>query len=120
MSTVLQETEFGPWNPGIRSQLPRELWPLSTIFRAENAFNGAEQARELAAFTGLPIEEHAAFRPERLAVHELLIRITANLSVPDGAKYEDLGINFRAMTAAILRRAITPRMAALADRKSVV
>ncbi|MEE8332220.1 MAG: hypothetical protein V3R85_00110 [Alphaproteobacteria bacterium] len=93
--------------------MPRELWPLSTIFRPECAFNSADAARELSGFTGLPIELHAAFRPERLAVHELLLRITANLSVPDGDSYGELGINFRAITAAILRRFITPRMAAI-------
>src|SRR3979411_1361945 len=26
----------GPWNPGIQSQIPRELRHLSTIFRPEN------------------------------------------------------------------------------------
>jgi len=120
MNTAPRNREFGPWNPGIRSQLPRDLWPLSTIFRAENAFNSADAARELAGFTGLAMEDHAALRPERLAVHELLLRITANLSVPDGAKYGELGINFRAMTAAILRRAITPRMAAIAHAHEAV
>lgn len=120
MNTALQSGELGPWNPGIRSQLPRELWPLSTIFRPENAFNGADAARELASFTGLSIEEHAALRPERLAVHELLLRITANLSVPDGERYEELGINFRAITTAILRRFITPRMAAIVHAHEAV
>ena len=43
-----------------------------------------------------------AFRPERLAVHELLIRVTADVSVPDGPNYEDLGINFREITETIL------------------
>ena len=33
--------------------------------------------------------------PERLALHELLVRVTADFSVPDGSKIEDLGINFR-------------------------
>jgi len=37
-----------------------------------------------------------AFRPERLVVHELLARVTADFSVEDGQKTEDLGINFQA------------------------
>ncbi|MGI9463811.1 MAG: hypothetical protein ACR2OM_07725, partial [Aestuariivirgaceae bacterium] len=43
-----------------------------------------------------------------LVVHELLIRVTADISVPDGAKYEDLGINFRRIASAILDKYIAP------------
>jgi len=97
-----QDAEFGPWNPGIKSQLPTALHPLLTIFRPENALISAGEARELADFTGLDLFELAAFRPERLAVHELLIRITADFSVPDGPNYEDLGISFRDIAGTIL------------------
>ena len=62
-------------------------------------------------FTGLPREDLVTFRPERLVVHELLIRVTANISVPDGQRYEDLGINFREITDRILSRHIEPHMA---------
>ena len=34
----------------------------------------------------------------------------ADLSVPDGQKYEDLGVNFRQMTAAIMDKHIAPKM----------
>jgi len=27
---------YGPWNPGLESELPRELLPLETVFRREN------------------------------------------------------------------------------------
>jgi len=40
-----------------------------------------------------------AFTLERLVTHELLIRVTADLSVPDGPDYEELGINLRGMVA---------------------
>ena len=96
------ETQLGPWNPGLNSTLPRVYLPLSTIFRSENTTTSVEVALELADFTGLPREELSALRPERLALHELLIRIMADLPVPDGDKYEDLGINFRSMTRAIM------------------
>ena len=66
--------------------------------------------RELSEFSGIPREELVAFRPERLAVHELLVRVIADLYVPDGAKYEDLGENFRRMTSVILTKHILPRM----------
>jgi len=104
------ETQFGPWNPGLESQVPARLRHLCTIFRPENVATSLEEAYELRDLTGFAFGELVSFRPERLALHELLIRVTADLSVPDGTKVEDLGINFRRMTNVILERAITPRM----------
>ena len=43
-------------------------------------------------------------------LHELLIRVTADLSVPDGSKVEDLGINFRRMVEAIHKHQLEPQM----------
>ena len=100
----------GPWNPGLHSQIPANLLPLATIYRPEHVSTRLEEVRELAGLTGLPMEELTVFRPQRLAVHELLIRVTADLSVEDGQKTEDLGINFRHMTETILTRHITPHM----------
>jgi hypothetical protein len=37
----------------------------------------------------------------------------ADLSVPDSEKYEDLGINFRQMTATIMGKYIAPELAAI-------
>jgi len=101
---------FGPWNPGLRSQIPRELLHLATIFRPENAFTSVTDAEELRDLTGLELSELATFRPQRLALHELLVRVTADFSVPDGSKIEDLGINFRQVTRALLARHVDPRM----------
>jgi len=100
----------GPWNPGLQSQIPAELLPLATIYRPEHVHTTLRQARELADLTGLDAEDLVVFRPERLVVHELLTWVTANLSVEDGQKTEDLGINFRRMTEAILTRHIAPHM----------
>jgi hypothetical protein len=114
MSIKISRTDIedGPWNPGIDSELPRRLVPLSTIFRPENVFNSVDHAEELRDLSGLPLEELAVFRPTRLVVHELLIRVTANLSVPDpeAASIDELGINFRRMTHAILTKYIVPHM----------
>src|SRR6266849_5573641 len=102
--------EFGPWNPGIESQVPDELLHLSTLFRTENVFTSLAQARELRDLTGFPLSELVAFRPARLALHELLIRVSADFSVPDGSRIEDLGINFRRIVREILARHIEARL----------
>lgn len=99
---------YGPWNPGIQSALPREYLPLSTVFRPENVATSVEEARELSAFCGIAPHKLVAFRAERLIVHELLIRVTADLSVPDGRHYGDLGINFRDIASTILEKYIAP------------
>jgi hypothetical protein len=105
-------TEYGPWNPGIRSELPRRLVALSTIFRPENVFTSVEHADELRDFSGLSLQELATFRPSRLALHELLIRVTSDLSVPDpeAARIDELGVNFRRMTHVIFTKYIMPQM----------
>jgi hypothetical protein len=105
----------GPWNPGLQSQIPRDLLPLATLYRPENVLTTLRQARELADLTGLAAEDLVVFRAERLAVHELLARVTADFSVDDGQKTEDLGINFRRISGIILVRYIAPHMAEIRD-----
>ena len=105
--------EFGPWNPGIVSQLPVELRHLCTVFRAENVSTSLSAATELQSLTGLPATELVAFRPQRLVLHEVLIRVTAELSVPDGSRIEDLGINFRKITSRLIRGYLEPQMPAI-------
>ena len=100
----------GPWNPGLQSQIPAALLPLATIYRPDYVRTTLREARELADLTGLPMEDLVAFRPERLVVHELLALVTADFTVEDGRKTEDLGINFRRMTDALLTRHIAPQM----------
>jgi hypothetical protein len=109
MDTLEPKLEFGPWNPGIDSTLPREFLPLSTLFRPENVSTNLADLHELSDFSGISLQDLVVFKPERLLVHELLIRVTADLSVPDGTKYEDLGTNFRRMTATILSKHILPQ-----------
>ena len=104
------DAQFGPWNPGIQSQIPAHLRHYCTIFRPENVFTTVANAGEMRDLTGLEITELVTFQPRRLALHEVLIRVTADLSVSDGSRIEDLGINFRQMTRALLKRCIEPRM----------
>jgi hypothetical protein len=106
--------EYGAWNPGLESRLPREYLPLSTIFRSENVSTSIAKAHELSDYCGLPVHELVAFRADRLIVHELLIHVTTGLAVPDGRDDEDLGRNFRKIAATILDRFIAPHREELA------
>jgi hypothetical protein len=103
----------GPWNPGIQSQMPRELGHLSTIFRPENVFTSIAAVTEMQGLTGFSPAEVVAFRPQRLALHELLIRVTADFAVPDGSRIGDLGINFREIASLLLERYLLPEMDAI-------
>jgi hypothetical protein len=114
MSSSPDSTPSGrAWDPGVLSRMPRELMALSTIFRPENVRTGFDAALELADLTGFEASELVVFRPERLVLHELLIRVTADFAVPDGSHIGDLGINFRKIASRILTHHLEPQMAAL-------
>ena len=115
MSQEERTAEYGAWNPGLQSELPREYLPLSTILRPENVSTSVAKAHELSDYCGLPVHELVAFRPERLIVHELLVRVTASLGVPDGSDYEDLGRNFRLIASTILNTYVAPHRADVAQ-----
>lgn len=107
--------EFNSWSPGIQSQLPREILPLSSILRSENIFQTFCEIEELSQFTGINKEDIAAIRPERLAIHELLIRVMANYSVSDGNQYADLGVNFRQMVQVLSDKYVQPQMESVVE-----
>jgi hypothetical protein len=115
MSIEPLPAEYGAWNPGLESQLPRAYLPLSTIFKSENVSSSIAKAQELSDYCGLPVHELVEFRAERLIVHELLIHVTTSLAIPDGRDYEDLGRNFREITTTILNQYIAPHRAELAQ-----
>ena len=104
---------YGPWNPGIKSQIPGELRHLSTIFRPENVFTSLADVTEMQGLTGFSPSELVSFRPQRLALHELLIRVTADLAVPDGSRIGDLGINFREIASRVHDCYLLPQMDAI-------
>jgi hypothetical protein len=105
--------QFDAWHPGIASRIPDELRQLCTLFRPEHVSTSFAAASEISDLFGLEATEIVAIRPARLALHEVLIRVTAEFSVPDGDRIEDLGINFRRMTRVLLERHIEPQMAAI-------
>jgi len=110
---MLPGNEYGPWNPGIQSQVPKDLLHLATIFRTENVSTSIAAARELRGLTGFGLGELMVFRPQRLALHELLVRITADFAVPDGTRIEDLGLNFREIARLMLAQYLGPQMDAI-------
>ena len=112
---LARPNEFGPWNPGIESQVPKDLRHLATIFRAENVFTSVAAANELRGLTGFNLGELVVFRPQRLALHELLVRITADFAVPDGTRIADLGLNFREIARLLLSRYLEPAMDAITE-----
>ncbi|HEY2463983.1 MAG TPA: hypothetical protein VGI32_07975 [Steroidobacteraceae bacterium] len=107
---MLPDEAFGPWNPGIESQVPKELRHLATIFRPENVFTSLAAAAELRGLTGFNLSELVVFRPQRLVLHELLVSITADFAVPDGTLIADLGLNFREIARRLLSRYLEPAM----------
>ena len=106
----LSDTEYHAWNPGLGSNLPTRLLPLITLFRPENSDVGYQHAKEAADFSGLAVEQLCALKVERLVAHEVLIRVTADLSVPDGPSYEYLGLQLRGMVDSIYRGYMVPEM----------
>lgn len=102
--------QYSAWNPGLKSTIPAEYIGLSTMLRPENVFGTIRDIHEEAEFTGQDPEDVVAFRPERLIVHELLPRITRNITVEAGDSYEELGVNFRKVANTLMDRYIQPRM----------
>src|SRR6202034_648935 len=113
MTCADEPPAHGPWNPGIQSQVPKELRHLSTIFRPENVFTGIAAVSEMQGITGFSPSGLVAFRPPRLALHEVLIRVTADFAVPDGSRIGDLGINFREIAGLLFERHVAPEMDAI-------
>ncbi|EHP91143.1 hypothetical protein MetexDRAFT_3982, partial [Methylorubrum extorquens DSM 13060] len=108
------EPAFHAWNPGLEPGLPRAMRPLATVFRPENVRLPFSEILELSDVSGLPATQLAPFRPERLAVHEVLIRVMADISVPVGEVYADLGLNFRRIVGTLLREGVMHRLDAVA------
>ena len=101
---------FCAWNPGIESDIPAEYRELETIYNPANVFTRLEEVNQLATETGLNPEELVAFRPHRLVLHELIVRITSDIVVREGESEEDLGIHFRDIANQIFSQYIIPAL----------
>ena len=103
-----QETKYTAWNPGLSATLPKQLCALETIFQAPNVTTNYDEVQELAGLTGLKPEHLVGFTSERLVMHELIVRVVANIHIPEAEHEEDFGINFRRITNDILEQHIAP------------
>ncbi|MDH3219867.1 MAG: hypothetical protein OEO19_10065, partial [Gammaproteobacteria bacterium] len=84
----MQSSQWSAWNPGIESEIPPAYRELETIYDPANVFTRLEEVNELAVETGLSPEELIAFRPHRLVLHELIVRVTADIVVLEGEHEE--------------------------------
>ena len=110
MTESATAAEYSAWNPGIESEIPAVYRELETIYDPANVFTTLEEVDQLAAETGLSPEELVSFRPHRLVLHELIVRITADIVVLEGETEEDLGINFRDIARRIFSHYVIPRL----------
>lgn len=104
------ETEYSAWNPGLQSQVPNEYCELETIYSPANVLTSLDEINQLSSETGLNHLELVSFRPQRIVLQELIVRITADIVVLEGEAEEALGINFRQIATRIYQQYILPRM----------
>ncbi len=111
----MSKRQYSAWNPGLKSQIPVQYRELETLYRPENSFTRFAEVTELSRMTGLKPPRLVAFRPERLVIHELIIRVTADIAGLEGDDEEDLGHNFRQIVTTILNNYIQPVMAEIRE-----
>lgn len=102
--------ECSAWNPGLEPDIPPAYRKLETIYSTENVTTRLADIHEISAQTGLSSSVLVAFKPERLVLHELIIRVTADILVLEGDDETVLGRNFRRIVQHIHGNYIQPRM----------
>ena len=106
----MKNVQYSAWNPGIETQIPCELRELETIYHPANVSSSIDEINQLALETGLSPEELVVFKPDRLALHELIVRITADIVILEGKHEEDLGLNFRQVVHRIMDGYLAPHL----------
>lgn len=111
MPPIPEPTKIAPsaWNPGVVSYIPKEFRCLETIFSPDCVFSSAAYLEEIQNFTGLQYEELTVFRPERLALHELIVRVNIMIAISEGAREGDFGRNFREIVSKIWIEYVLPQ-----------
>ncbi|RLA11692.1 MAG: hypothetical protein DRQ59_09275 [Gammaproteobacteria bacterium] len=109
-SHPVAKDQYSAWSPGIESEIPAKYRLLETIYDSKNVSSNIDEISQLAKETGLSPEELVVFRPGRLALHELIVRVTADIVVLEGEHEEDLGIRFRRITHQIMDTYLVPHL----------
>lgn len=108
--------QFHAWNPGLGTELPRHLLDLETLYHADNSLTRLSDLMELSKLTGIKTERLVEFTPQRLLLHELIVRVTAHVVIPETEDEELLGKRFRAIVRHILNHYIEPEISAILGR----
>ncbi len=98
------------WNPGVSPGIPTDFLALETLVRPDCCLSTRAQADELAALCGLPLREIVLLRAERLALHEVILRVTADLAILEGTEEEEFGYNFRRVATALFDQVVLPQV----------
>ena len=106
----MKKTQNSAWNPGIETKIPHRLRELETIYHPENVSSGIDEVSQLVLETGLSPEELVVFKPDRLALHELIVRVNADIVIREGDRVEALGINFRKVVHKIMDDYLAPHL----------
>ena len=106
------------WNPGIESEIPGSFQDLETIYNPDNTLSDFHEIQFQSQQTGLPPIEFINFKPHRLAMHQVIVRVTADVLIREGAEEEHLGIEFRKVCRKILDQYVSPRLTELEDQYS--
>ncbi|MCZ6882872.1 MAG: hypothetical protein O7F15_07705 [Gammaproteobacteria bacterium] len=109
-SDPLTSNQYSAWSPGIETEIPDQYRLLETIYDSKNVSSSIDEINALAQETGLSPEELVVFRPDRLALHELIVRVTADIVVLEGEHEEDLGIRFRSIANKIMDAYLAPHL----------
>ena len=96
------------WNPGLSSSIPRNLMPFTTLFNSSNAEISYEEAKDISQRSGLRLESLASFKLERMILHEVMVRVIADLTIPEGDSNRDLGANAREMFSVFYDKYVMP------------
>ncbi len=98
------------WNPGLESDIPPAYRSLETIYRAEVVSSLMTDIDEISRQTALSPQTLVVFRPDRLALHQLIVRTTADIVVLEGKDEIELGRNFRQIIKTIFSHYIQPHI----------
>jgi len=110
MNNTQVKPQFSAWSPGLNPDIPANYQSLETLYQVLNATTHQDDIAELVSLTGLRAEELVAFSPERLVLHELIVRVTADIVIPEEDEEGALGRHFRKISNQVYTQYLSPIM----------